>query len=154
GCLEGYIQAIGLGSGDSTPAYGLIQGFGLYRYYERCSGEGRGALGALRFHQPSLHHHAHGAGPLQITDHQGYKELGGLSLDELEEIKKKKMEKMMREINKRHEPTIEQPGKPIIITDATVDAASNQYPLLILDCCAETGGPCRMIGPIIEDLAA
>ena len=54
-------------------------------------------------------------------------------MDELEEIKKKKMEKMMSEINKPHEPTIEQPGKPIIITDATVDAASNQYPLLILN---------------------
>ena len=75
-------------------------------------------------------------------------------MDELEEIKKKKMEKMMSEINKPHEPTIEQPGKPIIITDATVDAASNQYPLLILDCWAEWCGPCRMIGPIIEELAA
>jgi len=77
-----------------------------------------------------------------------------LSLDELEEIKKKKMEKMMSEINKPHEPTIELPGKPIIVTDATVDAASNQYPLLILDCWAEWCGPCRMIGPIIEELAA
>lgn len=74
-------------------------------------------------------------------------------MDELEEIKKKKMEKMMSEINKPHEPTIEQPGKPIIITDATVDAASNQYPLLILDCWAEWCGPCRMIGPSLEDIS-
>lgn len=74
-------------------------------------------------------------------------------MDELEEIKKKKMEKMMSEINKPHEPTIEQPGKPIIITDATVDAASNQYPLLILDCWAEWCGPCRMIAPVLKELA-
>lgn len=74
-------------------------------------------------------------------------------MDELEEIKKKKMEKMMSEINKPHEPTIEQPGKPIIITDATVDAASNQYPLLILDCWAEWCGPCRMIAPVLQQLA-
>ena len=74
-------------------------------------------------------------------------------MDELEEIKKKKMEKMMSEINKPHEPTVEQPGKPIIITDATVDAASNQYPLLILDCWAEWCGPCRMIGPALEEIA-
>ena len=77
-----------------------------------------------------------------------------MSLDELEEIKKKKMEKMMSEINKPHEPTVELPGKPIIVTDATVDAASNQYPLLILDCWAEWCGPCRMIGPALEELAS
>ena len=74
-------------------------------------------------------------------------------MDELEEIKKKKMEKMMSEINKPHEPTVELPGKPIIVTDATVDAASNQYPLLILDCWAEWCGPCRMIGPSLEDIS-
>ena len=74
-------------------------------------------------------------------------------MDELEEIKKRKMEKMMSEINKPNEPTIELPDKPIIVTDATVDSASSQYPLLILDCWAEWCGPCRMIAPIIEQLA-
>lgn len=74
-------------------------------------------------------------------------------MDELEEIKKRKMEKMMNEMNKPNEPAIELPGKPIIVTDATVEAASNQYPILILDCWAEWCGPCRMIAPIIEELA-
>ena len=74
-------------------------------------------------------------------------------MDELEEIKKRKMEKMMREMNKPDEPAIELPGKPIIVTDSSVDAAAGQYPLLILDCWAEWCGPCRMIGPIIEELA-
>ena len=74
-------------------------------------------------------------------------------MDELEEIKKKKMEKMMTDMNKPNEPVVELPGKPIVVTDATLEKDSGQYPILILDCWAEWCGPCRMIGPIIEELA-
>jgi thioredoxin 1 len=74
-------------------------------------------------------------------------------LDELEDIKRKKMEKMKSEMNKPPVPSIELPDKPVIVTDATIDAAAGQYPVFILDCWAEWCGPCRMIGPIIEQLA-
>ena len=74
-------------------------------------------------------------------------------MDELDEIRKKKLEKMMEDMKKPSEPAIQYPNKPIIITDKDLETAVSQYPLLILDCWAEWCGPCRMIGPIIEDLA-
>ena len=75
-------------------------------------------------------------------------------MDEIDEIKRKKMEKMMNDMNKPSSPSIELPNKPVLVTDATIDSMVSQYPLLILDCWAEWCGPCRAIGPIIEQLAA
>lgn len=46
-------------------------------------------------------------------------------------------------------------GKPVTITDATFQAEVLKVPgVVLLDCWAPWCGPCRIIGPIMEQLAA
>jgi len=75
-------------------------------------------------------------------------------MDDLEEIKKKKLEQLKKQYMKRGKIMENKwPDVPINILDADINEAMKKYPIIVIDCWAPWCGPCRMIGPIIEELA-
>jgi thioredoxin 1 len=45
------------------------------------------------------------------------------------------------------------PNTPLKITDADFDESVKKYGTIVIDCWAPWCGPCRMVGPVIEELA-
>jgi len=66
-------------------------------------------------------------------------------MDELEEIKRRKLKELMKKP--------QYPGEPIEITDKNIDSIIHKYPLVLIDCWAAWCMPCRMIAPMIDELA-
>lgn len=72
-------------------------------------------------------------------------------MDELDEIRKKKMEELTNRYNE--EPKQELIDKPVEVTDNTFDQLVQKYKLFVIDCWAQWCGPCRMVGPVVDELA-
>lgn len=68
--------------------------------------------------------------------------------DELERLKREKMKEYLKSTDKA-----EVISEPIEVTDSTFANIIVKYPLVAVDCWAQWCAPCRMIAPIIEELA-
>jgi thioredoxin 1 len=76
-------------------------------------------------------------------------------MENLQEIRKRKMEQLKKQYMNGGKKNMvkNMPDIPLPINDADIDSIVNKYPLLVVDCWAPWCGPCRMVGPIIEELA-
>jgi len=75
---------------------------------------------------------------------------------EIERLKERKMREMEEEMKAMKAGGAEGEGmidRPLIMDDASFVETVRKYPLIIVDCWAAWCGPCKMVAPVIDELA-
>ena len=68
---------------------------------------------------------------------------------ELEKIHAKKLQELTTKMKGKESSK----NVPITLDDANFEETVKKYPLMLIDCWAAWCGPCRMIAPVVDELA-